>query len=57
LEINNQEELLASDFKLVKFKDTPFEDMKEEWRETFMKGGFIYYSNIIDRRSGIDGGM
>ncbi len=55
LDISNLKELEDKQYKLVKFKDTPFEDMKPEWRDSFVKGGFIYYSNIIDWRSGIDG--
>lgn len=42
---------IQGNYKLVSFKESPFEEMEEEWRESFLQGGFIYYSNVIDLRS------
>ncbi len=52
--IINLEELDSLGYIMKSFKDSPFEKMEFEWQESFLKGGFIYYSNVLDIRSGID---
>ncbi len=54
LTVKNKISLKKSGYKVIIFKDSPFEDMKTEWRNSFVKGGFIYYSNILDFRTDID---
>lgn len=51
--LNNIADLQVAKYKVVRFQDSPFEDMRSEWKETFVKGAFIYYSNILDYRSNI----
>lgn len=55
ISIANVIELKRKRYKLQKFKETPFEKMNQEWRDAFIKGGFVYYSNVIDWRSLIQG--
>jgi predicted ATPase len=54
LMIGNISELEKEGYTLVSFDETPFETMKAEWNQSFAKAGFIYYSNVIDRRTAID---
>jgi len=54
LTVKNIGNLEKNGYKVIFFNDSPFEDMKAEWRKTFMKGGFIYYSNILDYRSALN---
>jgi len=51
LPVQNTEELASAGYRVVRFKDSPFEEMRAEWRDTFARGGFIYYSNILDYRT------
>lgn len=54
LKIENLEQLKLANYTVVAFKNTPFEEMKEEWINHFITKGFIYYSNVIDWRSNLD---
>lgn len=51
LTVTNEKELIDLDYKIVRYNESPFEEMKHEWRFSFAKGGFIYYSNFLDRKS------
>ncbi|OLY90767.1 AAA ATPase domain-containing protein [Cnuella takakiae] len=54
LVVHNTEHLRNSGYVIVNFKESPFEEMKHEWRDSFARGGFIYYSNILDYRTDLD---
>lgn len=51
IEFTNEEEISNLGYRIIRFKDSPFEEMLIEWRSSFIKGGFIYYSNFLDRKS------
>jgi AAA15 family ATPase/GTPase len=51
--INNKEELTTLKYVLEPFDKSPFESMSLKFKN-FIKNGFIYYSNVIDWRSGMD---
>lgn len=54
LKIDNTEALVEANYVIQFFDESPFEKMKHEWRDTFTKGGFVYYSNFLDTRTDID---
>jgi hypothetical protein len=52
IKVANEEDLTALGYQIVRYIESPFEDMKPEWRSSFAKIRFIYYSNFLDRKSG-----
>ncbi len=54
LPLTNKPELVEAGYELIPFQNSPLEQMRPDWRETFIKEGFIYYSNVLDLRSGFD---
>ncbi len=52
--INNLNLLEDNGYIIIKFKDTPFENIEFEDRLSFSEGGFVYYSNVLDLRSDFD---
>lgn len=55
LAINNSEELVQHGYALMKYKESPLENLDWEKKYQFASGGFIYYSNLFDFSSSFDG--
>lgn len=51
IKIDNEKELSDLKYVIIRFNESPFEVMRPEWRESFIRGGFIYYSNYLDKSS------
>jgi len=53
IQLKNLEELKNKGYSLLSFEKSPFENMPFDFKQDFVRGGFIYYSNVIDWRSDI----
>ncbi len=54
LRIDNVDQLLRLGYKVQPFQESPFEAMEGDWKADAIRSGFIYYSNVLDLRSGFD---
>ena len=49
ISVSNISELENKGYEIVHFEESPFEEMRAEWRSTFVKDGFVYFSNYINK--------
>ena len=51
IKVGNLKSLMKNGYQIVEFKESPFESMRADIRAEFEKIGFIYYSNLFDKRA------
>jgi predicted ATPase len=55
LPVTNTEELKKAGYEIILFNDSPFQELRtQDWADTFVRDGFIYYSNFLDERNDQD---